>query len=57
MVKRQKVCKGSKGRMFVFIKSRFIDDLGLKGDEHFCMKKGRGKTLIIKFDCEEEDNG
>jgi hypothetical protein len=27
----------------------------LKGGEKFCMKKGRGRQLIIDFDCEEEE--
>ena len=54
MAKPQNVCKGSNNRLFVFIKSRYVEDLGLKGGEKFCMKKGRGRRLIIDFDLKEE---
>lgn len=56
MVKQQKVSKGSNDRLYTFIRARFVEDLGLKGGEKYCMKKGRGRKLIIDFDCEENDN-
>ena len=55
MTRPQKVCKGSNDRLFVFIKSRYVEDLDLKGGEKFCMRKGRGRRLIIDFDCEDEE--
>jgi hypothetical protein len=55
MAKQQKLCKGTNDALFLFIRSRFVEDLRLKGGEKFCMKKGRGKQLIIDFDCEEEE--
>jgi hypothetical protein len=55
MTKQQKICKGTNDSLFLFIRSRFVEDLKLKGGEKFCMKKGRGRQLIIDFDCEEEE--
>ena len=54
MVRIQKISKGSNGRLYAFIRSRFVEDLGLKGGELYCMRKGEGKTLIIDFDCKDE---
>ena len=55
MVKQQKVSKGSNGRLYTFIRARYVEDLGLKGGEPYCMKRGKGRKLIIDFDCKEED--
>lgn len=54
MVRKQKVSKGTNGRLYTFIRSRFVEDLGLKGGEPYCMKRGKGKRLIIDFDCKDE---
>ena len=56
MVRKQKVIKGTNGRLYTFIRARFVEDLKLKGGESYCMKPGEGRTLIIDFDCKEEEN-
>lgn len=55
MVKYQKVSKGTSGRLYTFIRARYVEDFGLEGGELYCMRKGKGRTLIIDFDCKEND--
>lgn len=55
MVKQQKVIKGTNGRFLLVLRARFVEDLGIVGGEPYCMKKGRGRKLIIDFDCKDEE--
>lgn len=54
MVKQQQVIKGSNGRLLLVLRARFVEDLQLEGGEKYCMRKGKGRTLIIDFDCKDE---
>lgn len=55
MVKHQQVIKGSNGRLLLVLRARFVEDFGLKGGEKYCMRNGTGRTLIIDFDCKDEE--
>lgn len=50
----QKIGKPSKCGIKIFIKARYVEDLGLKGGELYCMTR-EGRKLIIDFDCKEDE--
>lgn len=55
MIKQQKVIKGSNGRLLLVLRARFVEDYGIKEGDKYCVKNGEGRTLVIDFDCKEED--
>jgi hypothetical protein len=51
---KQKLVIDVNNRVIVHIKARYRDDLNLKDGEEYCMKKGRGRRLIIEFEKKED---
>jgi hypothetical protein len=51
---KQKLVIDVKNRVIIHAKAKFRDELNLKDGEEYCMKKGRGRKLIIEFEKKED---